>query len=253
MASYQSYIICTSPRSGSTLLCKLLAATDKSGKPDSHFHSPAVSDWAGYYKISGDDFTNERDLLKAIFRAAHERGSGSTGICGLRLQRKSAEFFMQKLLVLCKGGTLNSDVERIQRVFGNTLFIHLSRHNKLDQAISLLKASQTGLWHKAPDGTELDRTATHQEPVYDAHAIASHLAELTDMDAHWNSWFHEQALEPLRISYDDLSANPTGILARILGQLGVDLKLSEGIDLPVAKLADETSKLWAKRFLSEKF
>ncbi|HBF29284.1 Stf0 family sulfotransferase, partial [Rhizobium sp.] len=31
MAKFSSYVICTSPRSGSTLLCKLLAATGISG------------------------------------------------------------------------------------------------------------------------------------------------------------------------------------------------------------------------------
>ncbi len=113
---------------------------------------------------------------------------------------------MEKLLVLCKSSSSDSDVERIQSVFGNTLFICLFRHNKLDQAISLLKASQTGLWHKATDGTAINRTAIQQEANYEAHAIAGHLAELTDMDAHWKSWFHDQALEPLCISYDELSA-----------------------------------------------
>ena len=43
MAKYESYVLCTSPRSGSTLLCKLLAATGVAGNPDSYFHRPAVS------------------------------------------------------------------------------------------------------------------------------------------------------------------------------------------------------------------
>lgn len=37
---YRAYVICTSPRSGSTLLCKLLAATGQAGKPKSYFHKP---------------------------------------------------------------------------------------------------------------------------------------------------------------------------------------------------------------------
>ena len=37
-----------------------------------------------------------------------------------------------------------------------------SRENKLAQAVSLIKAEQTGLWHIAPDGTELERVA-HQQ------------------------------------------------------------------------------------------
>ncbi|MBT6203829.1 MAG: sulfotransferase, partial [Rhodospirillaceae bacterium] len=44
MARYQSYVICTSPRSGSTLLCSLLAATGLAGNPCSHFHDPSISE-----------------------------------------------------------------------------------------------------------------------------------------------------------------------------------------------------------------
>lgn len=251
MARYQSYIICTSPRSGSTLLCRLLAATEISGKPDSHFHSPCLSDWMGYYDISHESFANEHDLLLSIFEAARARGTGETGVFGLRMQRNSFDFFMRKLDVICSDGNSDSDVEKIQSVLGKTLFIHLTRDNKLDQAISLVKAAQTGLWHKAPDGTEIERTSKSRQPFYDADVITHHLAELTELDAQWKTWFAEQALEPLYIHYDELSADPTDVLARILGRLGVDRKIAKSIALPVARLADETNKLWAERFLSE--
>ncbi len=232
-------------------MCRLLAATGKSGNPDSHFHSPSVSDWMGYYEISPDKFANDLDLLTAIFQAARNRGTGNTGIFGLRLQRQSFEYFMQKLRVLCAGDPADSDADHILNYFGKTLFIHLTRRNKLEQAISLVKATQTGLWHKAPDGTELERLSAEQELNYDASAIVRHLAELTDMDAHWVSWFAGQGMKPLRISYEDLSDDPEGMLTKILEHLGVDQGHARGIEVPVAKLADETNKLWASRFLAE--
>jgi LPS sulfotransferase NodH len=139
------------------LLCKLLAATGISGEPDSHFHSPSVSDWTGYYNIVAEDFDSERELLSAIFKAARDRGTGRTDMCGLRMQGHSFDYFMQKLRVLHESCLCDS--ERIQVAFGKTLFIHLTRLNKLDQAISYVKASQSGLWHKAPDGTELARVS----------------------------------------------------------------------------------------------
>ncbi len=36
-----------------------------------------------------------------------------------------------------------SDVERIEKAFGSTLYVHLSRHNRLDQAISRVRADRT--------------------------------------------------------------------------------------------------------------
>lgn len=248
-ARYDSYIICTSPRSGSTLLCKLLSATKVAGEPGSHFHKPALSSWLQTYQLDNIDFESERDALSAIFKSALKRGTGDTGMFGLRLQRGSFDFFMQQIAVLYPKAT--GDVGRIRAAFGRTFFIHLTRSNKLDQAISLIKASQTGLWHKAPDGTELERLKAPQQPFYDAEEIARELASLKAMDEAWQDWFDQKELRPLRISYDDLSKAPNGTLEVILAELGLDRVLGQGIETPVSKLADATSQEWADRFRRE--
>ena len=177
---YKSYIICTSPRSGSTLLCMLLEETGRLGNPNSHFHNPSLFSWLETYELHNVNFSSKQEALSAIFGAAIARGTGDTGVFGLRLQRGSFEFFMQQTSMLYSG--MQSDVERIQAAFGHTQFVYLTRPNKLDQAISRVKAIQTGLWHKAADGTELERLSEPQEPYYDAAAISHHLTELTELD-----------------------------------------------------------------------
>ncbi len=249
MASYQSYVICTSPRSGSTLLCRLLAATGKAGDPDSHFHNPSISDWLSDFDLTPDDSAAERDVLSAIFEAARERGTGNTGIFGLRLQRHSFDFFIRQMEILHP--RFSSDRERFQAAFGDTLFIHLTRANKLEQAVSLVKATQTGLWHRAPDGTELERLSAPREPVYDADEIARHLVELTAMENDWEDWFDREKIDPMRITYDALSADSVAALSRILDRLGLDRASAKGISPPVAKLADATNRSWMERFLAE--
>jgi len=249
MAKYQSYVICTSPRSGSTLLCKLLAATGISGNPNSYFHNPSIEDWTRSLDLAPDQGTPERDVLRAVFDAVRARGTDHTGIFGLRVQRKSFDFLIQRMNVLYPG--LGDDAERFQVAFGNTLFIHLTRSNKLEQAISLVKATQTGLWHKAPDGTELERASSPKEPVYDADEIALHLANLTALDEDWKNWFANEKIDPFHISYDALSANPAGELARILEALELDPAAAKGISPGVGKLADSTNRNWLARFLAE--
>lgn len=249
VSHYQSYILCTSPRSGSTLLCRLLAATGQSGIPDSHFHNPSISDWMGYYNLAPSVMKSERDLLSDVFQAARIRGTGNTGMFGLRLQRHSFDFFIQKLHVLIPG--CSSDQERIREVFGRTLFVHLTRQKKLEQAISYVKASQTGLWHKASDGLELERLSAPQDPIYDADAIQRQLAELVVMDEDWISWFAKEGLNPLRINYEDLSEDPIAVTGRLLEHLGLKNGLAIGLDIPVAKLADTTNRQWASRFCSD--
>ena len=74
-ATFDSYVICTSPRSGSTLLCKLLAATGVSGNPESYFHEPSVSSWQTELNLSPDPSVSERDAVRDVFRTAIKDGS----------------------------------------------------------------------------------------------------------------------------------------------------------------------------------
>lgn len=249
MGKYASYVICTSPRSGSTLLCNLLAATGVAGKPDSYFHNPSTSRWLGTFGLELDDTVSERDKLRAIFQAAIGRGSAETGVFGLRLQRHSFDFFVQKLAVLLPGPL--SDRTRFQTAFGQTLFVHLTRTDKVEQAISYVRAQQTGLWHLATDGTELDRTSAPQEPVYDAQAIRSCVQEMTAFDVAWDRWFATEEIEPLQISYEALSAGSGVVLAQVLESLGLNREAAIGIQPGVAKLADQTNEEWAAFFRSE--
>ena len=250
MAHYQSYVICTSPRSGSTLLCKLLTATRIAGNPDSYFHTPSIDDWLRKFDLTAEETASEQEVLSSLFTAAQARGSAGTGVFGLRLQRHSFDFFIQQTGRLNPG--LSNDAARFQAAFGNTLFIHLTRTDKLDQAISFVKATQSGLWHRASDGTELERLSPPQEPDYDAAEIARKLSELTALDDEWEDWFAKEEIAPLRITYDEVSVDPIGTLARILKALRLDPAATKGIEPATAKLADATSISWKERFLTER-
>lgn len=247
MAKTQSYILCTSPRSGSTLLCKLLAATRQAGKPESYFHDPSLEDWLHEYGLTPDPSASEQNKLAAVFAAVRTRGAAGTGLFGLRLQRGSFDYLAQKLGVLHAGHS--SDAARFEAAFGQTLFIHLTRLDKLEQAISLTKAGQTGLWHQAPDGTELERLSAPQEPAYDRAMIAQNLKEVSALDRAWSDWFAQEKVEPLRITYEELSHDPQGVLMTALEALGVNRKAAQNVRPGVAKLADEQSRLWKQRFL----
>lgn len=73
---------------------------------------------------------------------------------------------------------LPSDKARFEKAFGRTLYVHLTREDKLAQAVSLIKAEQTGLWHIAPDGAEIQRVGPPREPRYDFQRIKDEVSEL---------------------------------------------------------------------------
>ncbi|MBB4303039.1 LPS sulfotransferase NodH [Rhodobium orientis] len=246
---YESYVICTSPRSGSTLLCSLLEATGVAGVPDSYFHQPSVAEWIKDLGLSPDPAKGEVETLQEVFRKAIALGSGDTGMFGLRLQRHSFACFTEKLALLHPDPA--TDVGRLEAVFGRTLFVHLTREDKLDQAVSFLKAQQSGLWHRAPDGSELERLSAPQELRYDREAIAAEMAEMVAMDAAWADWFKGEEIDPLRLTYGGLSADPIGTLKTVLTALGRDPAAADTVEIGVAKLSDATNEDWVRRFRTE--
>lgn len=199
----QSYVICTSPGTGSTMLCKLLSATKIAGNPGSHFHEPTIGAWLGYYDLREQSFPSEQDAINAIFAAACSAGQGDSEVFGLRLQRGSFQFFTDQLEILQP--EKDTDRERFEAVFGATQLIYLKRECHLDQAISLLRAEQTGLWHRNADGSELERNEPTHVAGYDYGKIQAFVQQAVEQNEEWARWFAEQSIRPITISYDELS------------------------------------------------
>jgi LPS sulfotransferase NodH len=248
---YASLVICTTPRSGSTFLCRLLAATGRAGNPESWFHSPSFSDWLSYYDLNPAPFRDQTYALKAVFAAAIEKGTANTGVFGLRMQRGSFDHFAGQLTRLFPGPDTVTDKDRINAAFGPTLFLHLTREDKLAQAISLVRAEQSGLWHRAASGRELERLAPHRDPVYDRSTIAARRDHLKALDASWARWFRDQGICPLRVSYDTLSTDPQRVISLVTNHIWRGRPGTGPVPLPTAKLADQLSLDWARRFTLE--
>ncbi len=246
---FDAYIICTAPRSGSTLLCRMLAATGLAGRPGSHFHTPSLEGWLAAYDLTASEFTSDRAAVAAVLDAGRRRGTGPSGMFGLRMQGGSLDFFLSRLELLHPD--LPGDVARIEAAFGRVLFLHLSRRDKLAQAISRTRAEQTGLWHRHADGSELERLSPPQEPRYDAEAIARHVAGLTALDAAWERWFEREGVAPVRIEYDALAADPRGVLAEVLRALSLDPAAAAQVAVPTARLSDNVNAGWARRFRAD--
>lgn len=249
MANYAAYVICTAPRSGSTLLCRMLAETGVAGDPESLFLRPSLEDWCNRLGVQHSDDVPEVETLRALFNAALTRGQAETGIFALRKQAHSLAFWIEKLRVLSPQS--RSDLACIEALFGPTLFVHLSRADKVQQAVSFALAEQTGLWHRAADGSEWERLAPHREPVYDHGRIAELVATSRDHDRQWAEWFSQEEIEPHRITYSVLAADPTAAVRGVLKCLGLDPTHADTVQPGMKKLADATTDAWVARFLEE--
>ena len=241
-----SYIICATPRTGSTLLCDLLTATGAAGRPDSFFMREVDPVWRRQWGLPARGDLGEADYAAAYLEAAIRAGTGGTGVFGLRLMRESLDGLLALIGEVHPG--LPPGRARLEAAFGDILYIHLAREDKLAQAVSMVKAEQTGLWHVAPDGTELERLAPPRPPEYDFERIAARLAELERHDAAWRTWFREQGIEPLGVGYESLSAGPAAVLAGVCDALGVPAPAPQTVRPGVARLSDAVSANWMERY-----
>jgi trehalose 2-sulfotransferase len=246
-----SYIICATPRSGSTLLCDLLLETGKAGKPASYYRRQSIPYWAEHLGVPLPHAPGEVEFERAYLSAVIREGKGDTGMFGLRLMWESARQLATRLESFYP--ELENDRSRFAKAFGQVGFLHLSRQDKIAQAISRLKAEQSGLWHVAADGSERERVAAHRAPAYDAERIAAFIDEAETHDAAWRRWFAEQGIEPLHLTYEALTADPRRSLAAVLRHLGLDERLAEAADVKTRKMADQQSHEWAARFRAEGF
>jgi len=244
-----AYILCATPRSGSTLLCGLLAATGRTGNPDSFYRPQSRMDWVREWGLPDPVGMDKAEFDRSFLEAAIRAGRGDTGIFGLRLMRENLEELSAILDRLHPG--LASDRARFEWAFGEVLYIHLSREDTLAQAVSLVRAEQTGLWHVAPDGTELERLAPPEPPRYDFDRIGRAVAGYEAFEAAWVFWFKEQGIEPLRIGYERLSADPVTTLVAICEALQIRPPKTDAIRPEVAKLADSVSRDWMRRYRSD--
>jgi LPS sulfotransferase NodH len=130
--------------------------------------------------------------------------------------------------------------------------VHLSRKDKVAQAVSRIKAEQTGLWHVNADGTERERVKSGQAPVYEARSLTEQVAEYERHDAAWVHWFVQQEIRPVNITYKALSHNPQATLATLLSAIDLDPAFAETVEPRTTKLADNESQAWATRFRTEK-
>lgn len=249
MASASSYIICATPRSGTTLLCDLLAQTGVTGRPNSYYRSQNVPDWANEWGVPAPHAPGDPEFERAYLDAVKRVGGAGTGMFGLRLMWGTVGELRQRLRVIFPDAA--NDASLLNEAFGRPRYIYLRRLDQVGQAISRLRAEQGGLWHRAADGSDRERSAQSVPETYDADRIASFAREAEADNASWDAWFDAQTIKPLRLTYEELAAAPQATLAIVLKGLGQDPVIAASIQVQTARLADATSRQWSQRFRAD--
>jgi len=203
----QTYIICATQRSGSTLLCHLLKNTGLAGAPGELF-IPLLNDIR-----TGKSF----DLVERIQTELAQRASAN-GVSGVKLMNGQLERILPVLRQTCKDPGL-SNVDLLNKAFPNLSFIWITREDKLRQAISLSRAEHTQAWEKHNSG-QAKRPSWHTQvtPFY----LQAALKRVEERELYWEDFFARNQLSPFQISYEELVANRAHGLLDCLAFLNIE-------------------------------
>jgi trehalose 2-sulfotransferase len=233
-----SYLICATPRTGSTLLCGLLDSTGVAGHPESYFRRQDERKWAVRWGII--DPSEGTFSYADYVRAAIAEGRTSNGVFAARIMWETLDEVLAKLTPVYPDPA-GSDADLLNEAFGRTRYVYLRRGDVVAQAVSLLRAEQTNVWQQ---GTAQDRQDPDRKPRFDFDQIHEQVRMIEEHNTAWQEWFSAAGIRPRLVQYEELDAEPVRTTRGVLGFLGLNLPAGREIVVRHRRLADQLSAQW---------
>jgi LPS sulfotransferase NodH len=237
------FLICTTPRSGSTLLCSLLGSTGLAGMRRGQVvgHEYAL-ELVGRRDQRTDFGPLDRDSLRRFFQDAFDRSRTPNGVAGFKLMWEQV-----RRLALRLGYPANSEgfgFHDFATLFPETTrFIWLTRRERVRQAVSLVKAVQSQCWNSA----EQERFTSFY--VFDYLALKRTVKMLEHHDAMWREFFEHNAIKPLEVVYEDVIRDRWEQVQRIAGFVEIPGAVASEIgEVHYRKQSVSLNDLWVERF-----
>ena len=209
-----AYLVCATPRSGSTLLSELLRETGVAGWPLEHFEvlraSGAPRQPREYFEGVHDFRVLDRlaslrppapgrdgETPETWWRRILADGTTPNGVWGGKLMWGHVDDLLARARELpgLGGADLGSVVDAL--LGPDVALVHVTRPDKVEQAVSLWRAVQTQSWRSG--------TAASTECIAYVFEGVDHLRrQIEEHDASWRRWFAERGRPVYEVSYDDL-------------------------------------------------
>jgi LPS sulfotransferase NodH len=245
-----AYVLCGTPRTGSTLVCTLLESTGVAGHPQSYFRTPDLDTYAttwGIPRAPDGSFTFADYLRGAIYA-----GRSANGVFATRIMWGTLAEVINNVRHLY-ADYASADRDLLTHAFGPTRFIYLRRHDVVAQAVSRVRAEQTNVWHiigDVPIGDGPVVPPAHA-PRYDFAQIRSYTQEIEAQNQAWTAWFRTNGVQPHRVWYEDVATAPVQTTHAILAFLQLAVPPHVRITANNQRLADATSTDWSARYQAD--
>jgi LPS sulfotransferase NodH len=218
----RTILICTHQRSGSTLLGEAIHFAGGLGCPLEYFH--------GGFRPSLADRWDTPDLAGYIAAVTRFRtdpgGTLSVKLFWRDMIELANELDPVRFADLADSAPADTDPDTYRAlaallapIFPDPAYLHLSRRDRLRQAISAVTANDSGLWRSIPNVGEQEPRA---EPQFDLDRIERLIGYSDYCHGHWTNFFAALGVAPHLVSYEELAADYQPTVADALRFLGCD-------------------------------
>jgi LPS sulfotransferase NodH len=273
IAPQRCYLVCATPRSGSTLLCETLERTGVAGRPREYFEAlketgvprrPREYFWglrspevirllphdAQLDREAERSPTWSRDDYAQHLTAALREGTTPNGVFGAKLMWSYFDDFLELMRGIPRFGG-KGDGSLLNAAFPELRYVFVSRSDKVRQAVSLWRALQTWVWRTA-EGRPKDEPLPEQRAVYSFDAIDHLLDQLRRHEDAWRGFFFRIGQQPLSVFYEDVAGDLEGSVARVLDMLGIERPQTSALaHQPMLRQSDELSESWVQSYLED--
>jgi len=273
MKPTRSYLVCSTPRSGSTLVCKALRDTGVAGHPEEYFEAlrstgrprrpeeyfAGVDDRSIFDELGDPEDGGapppawSRTAYDRYLDWAKEQGTTDNGVFGAKLMWQYLGDFVGLLRGIPEYRELPLS-ELLPAAFPDLTFVRVVRANKIRQAVSLWKAVQTASWSdkggEAPTEEGYRAFLEEHKPQLRFHYKAiSHLLDQTlAAEASWDAFFEHTRIKPILVLYENFYADYAASTLNILDRLGLEPPADFDPEPQMRRQSDGINDDWARRF-----
>lgn len=206
----QRYGILSSPRSGSTLLSRMLYETGLAGDPQEYFNPPIIA-------LAQEQSGKETLQLNEYLKLMESRRTSPNGVFGMK-------FHYSQMLGVLKAKKPNENARRFLVSFDKLIWIR--RRDRLMQGISQAIAQQTQVW-----SSEDSRHAEVGEVQIHPYACLRAANLIAGDDFGWEQFIKAAKLSVHTVWYEDLVEDYENESRKILAYLGLN-ELVDAIPQP---------------------
>jgi LPS sulfotransferase NodH len=250
VSARRSYLVCGSPRCGSTLLCRALDDTGLAGRPDEYFlavEETAQSKWL-FWERGPFGVANGAQDRAHYLEIVLGLGTTPNGVFGAKLMWHNLAWAVAKFRELPafegldRAATFRAALPNLQRA------VHITRRDRVRQAISWARMAQDGVWVVSDD----EPANPSGSAEYRFELISAMEQQIRDGEDGWRQLFAELDIKPHDVVYEDLvdPALYEAVLQGVLGYLGLDHRVS--VPRPrTRRQSDETNERWLRRYRAD--